>query len=395
MTTVDYTQITPIASVDIVQDEKVNALNDSEIVILTQDDIDRLMYSTTDTVVVCVLMPLVFIIGFIGNALTVYVFIRGRGMQSVTNMLLVNLAMADILFLLVAILPKVSSYIAASVPLVNDYTLGEISCKALTYLSDVTIAVSCITILILAIEKYLAIRWYVKFRVYRTTTNVLIVCLVVWLFCLVYMLPDTVYMQIAVYRIAWPEKYTNHSTMPSTFINCGGCQPSACQFFDVHYQIGQFLFLLMIPALLCIYLVILLQLIRTERASKNITAKASFRAKKQLIRMLVVTTAVFIICIAPYRILALCTFYNVYIHEIIRYYLLNIFRTLTYINSAANPIIYNALSDRYRQAFKTTLLACLPEKLYKHSKLLNNDLDGVTMTTLTTRHMSHTKKTEG
>ncbi|XP_070547904.1 somatostatin receptor type 5-like [Ptychodera flava] len=150
----------------------------------------------------------------------------------------------------------------------------------------------------------------------------------------------------------------------------------------------------MIPALLCIYLCILMRLLKTERSSKTLTAKASYRAKKQLIRMLVATTAVFIVCIAPYRILAFCIFYKVRISRGVQYYLLNISRTLTYINSAANPIIYTALCDRYRQAFKDTLLACLPKRLYNPADHNTNDVNGVTMTTLSTRRISRCKKAD-
>ncbi|XP_077985239.1 allatostatin-A receptor-like [Glandiceps talaboti] len=360
---------------------------------LDQTLIDRLLFSNTDIFILCVVMPFVLIIGLFGNCLTVYVFIRGRGMQSVTNMLLVNLAMADILFLLATVLPKLCSYIAAPVPFVNDYVyVGDIGCRALSYLSDVTLAVSCMTILILAIEKYLAIRWYVKFRVYRTTNNTLIVCLVVWVFCLMYMIPDTFYLFVTVYHFCWPKSYPNHDKMPSFIYVCDACYTEGCVFFTAYYQFGQVLFLIMIPALLCIYVLILFQLNKTERSSKNITAKASYKAKKQLIRMLVVTTAVFIICIGPYRIFAFLIFYDVPVNFSVRNKLLNTFRTLTYINSAANPIIYNTLCDRYRQAFKETLLACLPKRLFVQTSMATTDANGGTMTTLTMRNGSRKKK---
>ncbi|XP_006826036.1 allatostatin-A receptor-like [Saccoglossus kowalevskii] len=397
MTTVDYT--TPGSSAAVIaEDDGQYDYMDNFTYYVSAGELDKFLYSRADTMIVCVLMPAVFIIGFIGNALTVYVFMRGRGMQSVTNLLLVNLAIADIIFLLVVVPPKLYMYASASVPLLNDWTaLGNAGCKAFNYLSGVTIAVSCITIIILALEKYLAIRWYIKFRVYRTKKNVVIICVVIWLFCLVYMIPELCFKVATAHKIAWPEFLSNHTDLSTTFTQCGQCfGTDGCQFYSVYYVIGQFLFLCMLPLLVCVYLLILMRLVQTERSTgKSLTAKASYRAKKQLIRMLLATTLVFLICIVPYRMIALIVFYQDHfsLDNLAVSVSLNVCRTMTYINSAANPIIYNVLCDKYRQAFKETLTACLPKS---DGYECHNDANGmVTMTTLSTRRGSRGKKCEG
>ena len=82
--------------------------------------------------------------------------------------------------------------------------------------------------------------------------------------------------------------------------------------------------------------------------------------KKQVVRMLIVTITVYIICITPFRLLNLFDIYMYYLPPNITWVLVNTARIMMYTNSAVNPIIYNIMSDRYRHAFRETFLCCIP-----------------------------------
>nr|XP_006822226.1 PREDICTED: neuropeptides capa receptor-like [Saccoglossus kowalevskii] len=111
----------------------------------------------------------------------------------------------------------------------------------------------------------------------------------------------------------------------------------------------------------------------TERTNKGSGKDEQVRnERKQVVRMLVVTAVVFFLCMIPTQVYTLITTMSVF--GITKYPTFNvglsmfaINKTLMYINSAANPIIYNAMSSKYRVAFKEALgpLCCCVEQRSK------------------------------
>lgn len=75
---------------------------------------------------------LIFIFGFLGNAAVIYVGIRKKKYRNVTNCYVINLALADLLFLTLSI-PH-TTYIG----LVNSNPFGDMFCKIYMYLAYVS-----------------------------------------------------------------------------------------------------------------------------------------------------------------------------------------------------------------------------------------------------------------
>ncbi len=76
-----------------------------------------------------------------------------------------------------------------------------------------------------------------------------------------------------------------------------------------------------------------------------------FSLSLQVVKMLVVVVALFGILWAPYRILVV---YNFSVHQTEQYFntwFLFFCRICIYINSAVNPILYNFMSVKFRNAF--------------------------------------------
>ena len=92
----------------------------------------------------------------------------------------------------------------------------------------------------------------------------------------------------------------------------------------------------------------------------NSTDSKIIQSRRQVTAMLAVVVVVFFICLLPFRVLQLwIIFFPQSVFDILGqtgfYFILYSCRILLYINSAVNPIIYNAVSSKFRNGF----LSCL------------------------------------
>ena len=87
-------------------------------------------------IVVPILYGMVVIVGFIGNLLVIIVVVSNKQMRNTTNILIINLAVADILFILICVSMTTVSY---SMPM---WPFGEVMCKIVQYINFVTAYVS-------------------------------------------------------------------------------------------------------------------------------------------------------------------------------------------------------------------------------------------------------------
>ncbi|KAL3883485.1 hypothetical protein ACJMK2_029742 [Sinanodonta woodiana] len=94
-----------------------------------------------------------------------------------------------------------------------------------------------------------------------------------------------------------------------------------------------------------------------ERASPNLTAQS----RKAVIRMLIAVVVAFFVCWAPFHAHRLFVIYNRHWTP----YLLDFHSTLFcvsgvfyFVSSTVNPILYNLMSRRYREAFNDVICRC-------------------------------------
>merc|ERR1719239_70092 len=118
------------------------------------------------------------------------------------------------------------------------------------------------------------------------------------------------------------------------------------------------------------YTLIAVELRRTDQMSAN---QQSTNSKKAVIKMLIAVVVAFFVCWSPFHTQRLmATFiplsaYNDTLMSIntILFYSSGV---LFYINSTINPILYNALSRKYRTAFRRTVYQCVKGKNFDYSE---------------------------
>jgi allatostatin receptor len=133
--------------------------------------------------VVPVLFGIIFIVGLFGNALVVIVVASNQQMRNTTNLLIINLAIADLLFIIFCVPFTATDYILSYWP------FGVTWCKMVQYLIIVTAYASVNTLVLMSFDRFLAVVYPVASISIRTEQNTLMAIAITWIIILISCLP--------------------------------------------------------------------------------------------------------------------------------------------------------------------------------------------------------------
>lgn len=105
-------------------------------------------------IIVCIF---IFVSSLVGNTLVILVVHRNRQMRTIVNLLMANMAFSDLLCTLVVIPQDLTQKFTYHGAWMIGGSIGEALCKVAYFLQDVTVAVSLLSLLLIAIERYDAI----------------------------------------------------------------------------------------------------------------------------------------------------------------------------------------------------------------------------------------------
>ncbi len=316
-----------------------------------------LFYSNMDKLVITILLPIIFVVGVLGNCAVVLVFYRVKEMRTVTNIYLIALSMADFTFLISAIPMFWVSYITSPVP--EDIAdVSIIYCKLSLYISDVSFIVSCLLILMVTVERYVAINWALQSKHLSTRKRAIIHCWLVWILVILYKIPDLVFVTIS--RIHLDRNYIDVPTdYPLEISYCMYCDAynvtDACINFRSSLTVDAILPLLEILPITILYAMVIIKLKRhtlPRRLTNGQEHSNRIKSETKVTSLLLVRVIVFVICVTPFQLLHIIPEGLREILQIKFPHLRNIARLLLYINSAINPILYNLVCGNFRAAFK-------------------------------------------
>ena len=95
-----------------------------------------------------ILFSLIGFVGILGNTLVIYVVLTSKKMRrSVTNLFILNLALADLLIMLIGV-PEIVQFI-----LNRGWLLGEFFCKSNRYVLVCSLYVSIMSLLAVCVER--------------------------------------------------------------------------------------------------------------------------------------------------------------------------------------------------------------------------------------------------
>ncbi|XP_019884280.1 neuropeptides capa receptor isoform X2 [Camponotus floridanus] len=134
---------------------------------------------------------MIFVTGVFGNVVTCIVIRRNPVMQTATNYYLFNLAISDLLLLILG-LPNELSVFWQQYP----WTLGVGLCKIRAYVSEMSSYVSVLTIMVFSLERYLAICHPLHLYVMSGLKRPVRFIIGAWLLALIFALPFAVYTSV-------------------------------------------------------------------------------------------------------------------------------------------------------------------------------------------------------
>lgn len=125
------------------------------------------------TTFIIILYTLIFIIGIFGNFLVLYVVVKNKAMQTITNKFIACLSVSDLLICLFAI------PFTPLNALMKSWIFGELLCKLVPVILVVSVFVSTLTSVVIALDRYLVV---VHPHASRMTENMQVVVIVaIWM----------------------------------------------------------------------------------------------------------------------------------------------------------------------------------------------------------------------
>ncbi|XP_039290143.1 allatostatin-A receptor [Nilaparvata lugens] len=322
------------------------------------------------SIAVPILFGIIVLLGLFGNLLVVIVVAANQQMRSTTNLLIINLAVADLLFIVFCVPFTATDYILPFWP------FGDFWCKTVQYLICVTAYASVYTLVLMSLDRFLAVVHPIASMSVRTERNAITAIVVVWVVIVVGCVPVFLSHGVA--------SYVYSSNVQSA---CVYLQYDPVNRPDGHnkplFQITFFTTSYVVPlALICgLYLCMIMRLWRGVAPGGHCSAE-SRRGKKRVTRMVVVVVAIFAICWCPIQVILV-------LKSVDRYEITNtsvmvqiVSHVLAYMNSCVNPILYAFLSENFRKAFRKVIY-CGPDRAHMTGQINGPEKSALTKTTRT------------
>ncbi|XP_076028725.1 orexin receptor type 2-like isoform X2 [Oratosquilla oratoria] len=320
-------------------------------------ELEDYIFPTPFEWVFIVLNSVVFIVGLVGNFLVCCAVYRNHSMRTVTNIFIVNLAVADFCVLLIC-LPSTVTW-----DVTETWFFGNISCKLILYFQTVSVSVSVLTLTAISLDRWYAICRPLKFR--STTSRARTAIIIIWIISLLIDLPQTVYLQTK------PHNYTREefqSLYLTQCVNTVGFEGHMSQVLLRYFLLFVVPLIFMAVAYVQIVRVLWHQAIPGHRETTNscsrrhetltnglnVATEGQIRSRRKAAKMLVAVVVMFGLCYLPVHAISIIRIAFEVPNLPITTGLSQMSHWLCYANSAVNPLIYNFMSGKFRREFYLT-----------------------------------------
>ncbi|XP_022084412.1 thyrotropin-releasing hormone receptor-like [Acanthaster planci] len=312
------------------------------------------LYSAADSIIVPILMSVIVVVGLLTNSLFLLSVIRVQHMRTATNHYLVQIAVADIMYLVSAAGDKIIRFAASPVRWDRRWS-GGAGCVLTPLLVSLGYFAVLFFMTLVTREKYLAVCKPLKYRAINAGRRIR-TTLAAW--AVAFLITSSFIPSSCVFTprcITWPAVW-RRSDLPSVAATCSAVYDWWIIYTDIMQTTPFFLVTLLT---LCMYVCIARALrvqvaAQTEGLQGPVTAR-KMQTRRQIIHMLVCNGLLFICLLAPFECVSLVSSIWDYIpHPLLTseqlWLLSQIARTLAYLQAAINPLVYYMLHPRYRHA---------------------------------------------
>ncbi|XP_067853029.1 C-C chemokine receptor type 4-like [Heptranchias perlo] len=282
-----------------------------------------------------VLYSLVFVFGLPGNALVLWILLKYKRLKSMTDVYLLNLAISDLLF--VISLPF-WAYLAA-----NEWIWGDAFCKIINAAYMLGLYGGIMFIILISIDRYLAIVHAVFAVRARTARYGVISSLVMWCVAILASLPTLIYNKVGVIE----GRKICYTFFPTE--NVSNWKPFS------HFEVNVFGFLVPLTIMVFCYSRIILTLLRNKSYKKH-----------RAIKVIFTVVIVYFVFWTPYNavlFLHYCKEQGILNGCEVSYKLsiaLKVTESITFVHCCLNPVIYAFLGEKFRLYLRRLFHSCLP-----------------------------------
>ncbi|KAJ0175642.1 hypothetical protein K1T71_008801 [Dendrolimus kikuchii] len=315
-----------------------------------------------------VVYAIIFVAGILGNFSTCVVIAQNRSMHTATNFYLFSLAISDLVLLICGLPLDVHRLWHP-----YAYPLGEAMCITIGLVCETSANATVLTITAFTVERYIAIcRPFMSHTMSKLSRAVRFI-VGVWAMALCLAVPQA--MQFGI------------ETSIENNQNASSCTLKGQGVHQV-FVISSFVFFVVPMTVISVLYALIGYKLRTssvlhptkklsvessnERPLNSYSQYRNGASQRRVIRMLVAVALAFFICWAPFHVQRLMAIYGKSLEKPSdTYYLVYIVLTflsgvLYFLSTAINPILYNIMSNKFRNAFKMTLAAWCSQRNEPH-----------------------------
>ena len=338
---------------------------------------------------------LIFVIGAVGNALLIYTTLANVSMRTISNVLLVNMSVGNLVVLVHYIPLMFTNHVSP------NWILGEGMCKMISLIPTLSVAVTIFSMVAMSVERYLAVvhpitarKWLTRRRTVSTTVGV-------WIMAAIMATPEVVHPRVVI---------------------AGSTRIKVCNLFPMEglferwYYVSfrptfHFVVLFLVPVfwIVVMNVIVARQLLRKHHfqvqagfssgSGKPISLTKSDavrdRSRRRAARIVVLIVSMFILCWLPWNVFTLAkqngSFRHLTRHSKVTWKIvMTVLRCLTLAHSCLNPIILYFASNDFCVYFNHYLTVCCyrsrkPERYLTKNKVRRNGLDPRDQSTISFR----------
>ncbi|KAL4658123.1 somatostatin receptor type 5-like [Arapaima gigas] len=281
---------------------------------------------SASTIVMAMISLTVFVIGLIGNTLSIYVVLRYAKMKTVTNIYILNLSVADELYIVGLPFLTVQN-------MLSYWPFGSFLCQVVMTTDSINQFTSIFCLTMMSIDRYLAVVHPIQSANWRRPQVAKFINGMVWVLSILVVLPVIIFSKVQedfnTCNISWPEPFNVWSMAFILYTSILG-------FFG---------------PLLIICLCYLLIIVKVKSAGARAGLTNRRKTERKVTRLVVAMVLVFMFCWLPFYISNIVNLIVILPENSFTIGLYFFTVSLTYVNSCANPVLYGFLSDNFKQSY--------------------------------------------
>lgn len=287
-------------------------------------------------VITPILFSIIIVVGLVGNILVMLVILEDRKTErelTPTNLLILDLSLADLSFIVFCIPFTGWDYA------IGHWVFGSLWCKFNQYLIVVCALSSIYTLVLMSIDRFLAIVYPIECMSYRTSKNMLYAICIKWILILLAASP-TVAMHGLLDSPSGPDQFN--------------CRFLSDQYNPLHFQIVFFITSYLFPLILilCLYLSLIIKLWFGTKPHGHKESSKMLESKKKVTWLVAGIVILFALCWCPIQVMLILM--RLKSHKITATYITIqvCSHILGYMNSCVNPIVYAFASETFLNSFR-------------------------------------------